>query len=56
MQAPPINTVDGANLAIIAELERIRANSFWRPAFRRGQMYFDFDAGRVRVAPAEASR
>lgn len=48
---PPVNRANGADLFIIAQLERIRVNADWRPAFRRGRMYFDFDAGKIRVAP-----
>lgn len=51
-----INTVDGADTRIIAELQRIRANVDWRPAFKRGRMFFDFKSGKVRVAQPEHAR
>lgn len=44
------------DLWIVRELERVRLQRRLLgglPAFRRGQIYYDFDAGKVRVAPVE---
>ena len=41
---------------IAAELERVRLRRRLEgelPAFRRGQIYFDFDANKVRIASVE---
>lgn len=56
MDQPAINMIQGADLRIIAELQAIRAAMHWRPCFRRGRMFFDFDAGKVRVAQPEQAR
>lgn len=51
---PEIKT--NGDLWIVRELERVRMvqSLLGRlPAFRRGQMRFDFDAGKVCIAPIE---
>ena len=56
MHVPEINRKEGAAPFIIAELERIRRDVHWRPAFKRGRIFFDFNAGKVRVAQPEHAR
>jgi hypothetical protein len=46
----------GCDLRIVGELDRVRQvreQLGELPAFRRGQMYFDFDLGKVRIGPAK---
>lgn len=51
MTTLPINRTPGADGAIIRSLWVIRHAKEPLPAFARGLMFYDFDAGKVRIAP-----
>jgi hypothetical protein len=55
MTAAPINTMPGADPDIVRSLLKIRQSTGPLPAFNRGQMFYDFDLGKVRVAAAPSS-
>lgn len=46
----PVNETRGADPEIIRRLKAIRRFEGELPAFRRGQIVYDFDAGKVRIA------
>lgn len=56
MDQPAINRANGADPFIIAQLERIRRDVHWRPAFKRGRMFYDFHAGKVRIEQPATAR